>query len=528
MDFQPSEEELQIQRVARDYADRTLVPRAAARDLSCEFPVAELRELGRLGLLAIAVPEALGGAGSGPIAYSLALQELARGDASVAVAVSVTNMVGELIANNGTSAQCERWNPALASGELIAGAFALSEPEAGSDPAALRTVAQRVGGGWRITGTKQWITTGDHAGAMVVWAVTEPGAGHKGITAFVVPGGAKGLFVARLEDKLGLRASSTAQLVFDGVEVGDDAVLGVPGKGFALAMMALDGGRIGIASQAIGIARGALEAAIRYAKDRHTFGQPIIKHQAIGAMLADSATWLDAATLMTLRAASSKQHGQPLEAARPAVLAAGGDGQAVRQRARVEDLRPRAANPRRLRLRKGLPGRARAARRPGHPHLRGHERDPADRDCARLAPRGRLGPMSDRKIRILVAKPGLDGHDRGAKVVARALADAGYEVVYTGLHQTPEMIAAAAVQEAVDAVGLSIMSGAHMTLFPAVIEALAKRGAGEVTVFGGGIVPKDDLPKLAEMGVAKIFTPGASTNEIVEWVETYLRPKVGN
>ena len=132
----------------------------------------------------------------------------------------------------------------------------------------------------------------------------------------------------------------------------------------------------------------------------------------------------------------------------------------------------------------------------------------------------------DRKLRILVAKPGLDGHDRGAKVVARALADAGYEVVYTGLHQTPEMIAAAAVQEAVDAVGLSIMSGAHMTLFPAVIDALRTRGAGDVVVFGGGIVPKDDLPKLEQMGVAKIFTPGASTNEIVDWVETYLRPKV--
>src|SRR5579862_1242595 len=131
-----------------------------------------------------------------------------------------------------------------------------------------------------------------------------------------------------------------------------------------------------------------------------------------------------------------------------------------------------------------------------------------------------------RKLRILVAKPGLDGHDRGAKVVARALADAGYEVVYTGLHQTPEMIAAAAVQEAVDAVGLSIMSGAHMTLFPAVLEALKSRGAQDVCVFGGGIIPKDDLEKLAAMGVAKIFTPGASTQGSTEWVETYLRPKV--
>lgn len=130
-----------------------------------------------------------------------------------------------------------------------------------------------------------------------------------------------------------------------------------------------------------------------------------------------------------------------------------------------------------------------------------------------------------RKLRILVAKPGLDGHDRGAKVVARALADAGYEVVYTGLHQTPEMIAATAVQEAVDAVGLSIMSGAHMTLFPAVIDALKARGVGDVMVFGGGIVPRDDLPKLAEMGVARIFTPGASTQEIIGWVEEHVRPR---
>ena len=133
--------------------------------------------------------------------------------------------------------------------------------------------------------------------------------------------------------------------------------------------------------------------------------------------------------------------------------------------------------------------------------------------------------MTDRKLRILVAKPGLDGHDRGAKVVARALRDAGFEVIYTGLHQTPEMIANAAVQEDVDGVGLSIMSGAHMTLFPAVLEALKKRGAGGVTVFGGGIIPKDDLDSLTQLGVAKIFTPGASTQEIVEWVEQVVRPK---
>jgi alkylation response protein AidB-like acyl-CoA dehydrogenase len=309
MQLAPTEEQLLIQRTARDFAERVLIPKAAERDVTGVFPAAELRELGKLGLLAIAIPDELGGAGAGIVAYSLAMQELARGDASVAVAVSVTNMVGELIWRNGTPAQQQQWCPRLASGELVSGAFALSEPEAGSDPAALRTTATKTAGGWRITGTKQWITTGDHAGVMIVWAVTDPSAGHKGITAFIVPGNAKGLSVARLEDKMGLRASSTAQLVFDGVDVGDDAVLGQPGRGFALAMMALDGGRIGIASQAIGIARGALEAAIRYAGERKTFGQPIIKHQAVGNMLADAATWLEASALMTLRAAFLKETG---------------------------------------------------------------------------------------------------------------------------------------------------------------------------------------------------------------------------
>jgi alkylation response protein AidB-like acyl-CoA dehydrogenase len=310
MDFQPTEEQLLVQRTARDFADRVLAPKAAARDVSGQFPVAELKELGALGLLGIAVPEAYGGAEMGTVAYSLALQELGRGDGSVTVAVSVTNMVAELIAHGGSEALAKKWVPRLVSGELVAGAFALSEPEAGSDPAAMRTIARRVGDKWVLNGSKQWITSGDHAGVMVVWAVTDPGAGHKGITAFVVDGKAKGLTTSRLEEKLGLHGSSTAQLVLENVEVGDDAILDAPGKGFAFAMMALDGGRIGIASQAIGIARMALEAAITYAGERKTFGQPIIKHQAIGGMLADCATWLDAATLMTLRAAHAKQSKQ--------------------------------------------------------------------------------------------------------------------------------------------------------------------------------------------------------------------------
>jgi alkylation response protein AidB-like acyl-CoA dehydrogenase len=314
--LEPSEEQAAIRRTAREVADRLLAPRAAARDASGEFPAAELRELARLGLLGVAVPEHLGGVGAGPVAYALALQELARGDAAVAVAVSVTNMVAELIAQIGEEAQARRWVPPLVGGDLVCGAFALSEPQAGSDPAGLATQAVRHGDRWRLTGTKQWITSGDRAGVIVVWAQTAPpgsdaAAARRGITAFLVPGGAPGLSVGRLEEKMGLCGSTTAQLVLDGVEVGDDDVLGGVGGGFRLAMRALDGGRIGIAAQAIGIARGALEAATRYALDRVQFGQPIIRHQAVAGQLADAATWLDAADLMTLRAAQRKEAGLP-------------------------------------------------------------------------------------------------------------------------------------------------------------------------------------------------------------------------
>ena len=310
MQLEPTEEQRLIQRTAREFAERRLAPGAAARDKDGRFPVEELRELGQLGLLGVNVPEDLGGGAAGVIAYSLALQELAKVDASVAVAVSVTNMVAELIAAVGTPAQRTAYVPGLVSGAAVAGAFALSEPQAGSDPAGMRTIATKVDGGWRLSGTKQWITSGDRAGVLVVWAMTDLAAGHKGITAFLVRGGAPGLSVGRLEEKMGLHGSSTAQLVLDGVEVGDDAVLGGVGGGFRLAMMALDGGRIGIASQALGIARGALEAACRYAGEREQFGVTLWKHQAIGNMLADAATWLDAGLLLTLRAASLKEAGQ--------------------------------------------------------------------------------------------------------------------------------------------------------------------------------------------------------------------------
>jgi alkylation response protein AidB-like acyl-CoA dehydrogenase len=327
--FEPTEEQALVARTTRDYAQRVLAPRAAERDRTGDFPVGELRELADLGLCGIDVPEELGGAGAGAVAYVLALEELARADASVAVAVSVTNMVAELVARFGTDAQRREHVPRLTGGEYLCGAFALSEPHTGSDAAALTTTATRTAGGWRLRGAKQWITNGEQAGLVVVWAVTRPGAGAKGISAFLVRGGAPGLVVSRREDKMGLHGSSTVGLDFDDVELGEDALLGEEAGGFRLAMIALDSGRMGIAAQAVGIARMALDAAVAYARERTSFGKPIAQHQAVGNMLADSATWLEAARLLVHRAAWRKQKGLPysVEASMAKLLATEKAGQ---------------------------------------------------------------------------------------------------------------------------------------------------------------------------------------------------------
>jgi alkylation response protein AidB-like acyl-CoA dehydrogenase len=310
MDFALTEEQQLIQRTARDYAQRELLPLAAARDIDETFPTKQIRELADLGLLGVIVPEENGGVGAGFVAYSLAMQELGRADASVAVAVSVTNMVAELISLAGTDAQRDEHVSKIISGEYLTGSFALSEPHAGSNPVALRTKATRIDGGWRLEGTKQWVTSGDQSGVLVVWAVTDPGAGHRGLSAFLVRKGSPGLVVNRAEEKMGIRGSTTVQLNLDGVEVSDGDLLGEEGQGFKLAMIALDGGRLGIASQAVGIARGAFEASLNYSGEREQFGVPIIKHQAIGNMLADCATWIDAARLMTLNACWHKEQGR--------------------------------------------------------------------------------------------------------------------------------------------------------------------------------------------------------------------------
>ncbi len=310
IDFEPNETQRLVQQTARSFAQQHVLPEAAAIDREERFPFAQLKGLADLGLMAVNVSPELGGAGAGAVAYALAMMEVAKACASTAVTMAVTNMVGEVIAKFGTPAQAELYCPQLADGSFPAGAFALSEPEAGSDPGAMRTAARKVEGGWVIDGVKQWITSGAQAGVFVVWARTG-GPGTGGISCFLVPGGAKGLSVGKHEDKMGLRGSNTSSLTFDGVAVPDDALLGDLGGGFKIAMMALDGGRIGISAQSIGIATAALEEAIAYAKDRKQFGKPIGDFQALQFMIADSRAELDASRLLCLRAATMKERGVP-------------------------------------------------------------------------------------------------------------------------------------------------------------------------------------------------------------------------
>lgn len=310
MDLELTETQQMIARTARDFAERAVKPIAAEIDRTERFPIENIRGLAELGLMGVNVPAEFGGAEAGVVSYALAMMEIARACASTAVTMAVTNMVAEVIARFGSKAQREHHVPRLTSGEHVAGAFALSEPEAGSDPGAMLTTAERVPDGWILRGQKQWITNGAHAGVHVVWARTG-GPGTRGISTFLVERGTPGLKPGKPEEKMGLRASNTVPLTLDEVKVPSDAILGEEGQGFKVAMMALDGGRVGIASQAIGIATAALEEAVAYARDRKTFGKPIADHQAIQWMLADSATELDAARLLTLRAALLKEQGRP-------------------------------------------------------------------------------------------------------------------------------------------------------------------------------------------------------------------------
>jgi alkylation response protein AidB-like acyl-CoA dehydrogenase len=310
VDLELTETQTLIRDTARKFARERIAPQARTLDREERFPTELFKELAEVGLMGVNIPARYGGAEAGVVAYALAMMEISAADASTSVAMAVTNMCAELINRFGTEAQREKFVTKLVSGEAVVGAFALSEPHAGSDPGALSTTAVRKGDKWVLNGSKQWITSGAHAGVIVVWARTSP-AGNKGLSCFIVEGGTKGLIIGKHEDKMGLRSSNTVSLTFEECEIPADQLLGKEGEGFKLAMMALDGGRIGIASQACGVARAALEASVRYTKDRKAFNQPIAEFQAPRFMMADMKVQLSAAELLTFRAAHLKEQGRP-------------------------------------------------------------------------------------------------------------------------------------------------------------------------------------------------------------------------
>lgn len=310
MDFRYTEDHEMIRQMTRRFAEERLRPGVRERDAGGHFPVELHRELAELGLLGVNIPGEYGGAEAGVIAYSLAIQELARVDAAVAVTTSVTNMAAEILLKFGTPAQRAKYIPMITSGEAIAGAFALSEAGAGSDPGAMKTRAERKGDHFVVNGEKMWITSGGFAKVIILFARTGEGPGTRGLSAFVVTPDLPGFSVGREEDKMGIRSSNTVALSFDDCQVPAVNLLGEPGGGFKVAMTALDGGRLGISSQATGIAQGALDAAARYASERIQFGRPIAEFQSISNKLADMACEIDAARLLLMRACWLKENGK--------------------------------------------------------------------------------------------------------------------------------------------------------------------------------------------------------------------------
>ena len=293
----------------RSFAQGEVAPKAKELDETGRFPAELVKQLAQMGLMGMMVPEEYGGAGMDAVSYAMCMEEISAACASTGVIMSVNNsLVCYPLTAYGTDTQKKKWLTPLAKGEKL-GCFALSEPGAGSDPAGLKCVAKKVPGGYQIHGTKNWITNGKEADTCILFATIDKTAGHKGICTFIVDTKSKGFSVAKLEDKLGICASSTAQLFFDDVFVSDDCLLGKEGQGLKIALSTLDGGRIGIASQALGIARSALDASKKFASEREQFGAPIAKLQAIQFFIADMATRLQAARLLTWNAARMKDLG---------------------------------------------------------------------------------------------------------------------------------------------------------------------------------------------------------------------------
>jgi butyryl-CoA dehydrogenase len=311
MKLELSEEQQMIQTMAREFAESAIRPIAAEIDREARFPHETVKRMGELGLMGIAIPGQWGGSGADAVAYVVALEEIARICASHAVIMSVNNsLYCDPLYKHGTDTQRGRFLSPVAGGHAH-GCFALTEPQAGSDATNQHTVAVRDGDGYVLNGRKLFITSGREASFALVFCQTDRARGHHGISAFVVEKGTPGFGVSKTEDKLGIRASDTAELVFDDCRVPAANRLGEEGQGFRIAMGTLDGGRIGIAAQAVGIATGAYEKALAYARERKSFGVPIGQHQMVQWMLADMATAIDGARLLTLRAATLKDAGKP-------------------------------------------------------------------------------------------------------------------------------------------------------------------------------------------------------------------------
>ncbi|QFU31786.1 acyl-CoA dehydrogenase family protein [Brevundimonas sp. Bb-A] len=300
-----------VRDAVRAMARERIAPNAAAWEAAGAYPDDLFRELAELGLMGMTAPGEYGGAEADYVSYALALMELAAADGGLSTVVSVHNApVVAALLRNGSTDQKTRFLPRLCAGEII-GAFALTEAGAGSDASALKTRAERDGDGWRIDGSKQFITSGRISGLTIVFAVTDPAAGKRGLAAFLVPAGTPGLTIAKPEHKLGQKASDTCALSFDGMRIGDELRLGEEGDGYSIALANLETGRIGIAAQSVGMAQAALEIAVAYSKERIAFGKPIVEHQAVGFRLADLAARLEAARQLVLHAASLKDAGVP-------------------------------------------------------------------------------------------------------------------------------------------------------------------------------------------------------------------------
>jgi alkylation response protein AidB-like acyl-CoA dehydrogenase len=311
IDHQLTDEQRLIAETARDFVDNEIVPRARESDRAARFDIELARRVGDMGYLGAPVAEEFGGRGLDYLTYGLIVEEVGRGDSAMRTVVSVqTSLVCGSIERWGSDEQKRRWLPRLCAGEAF-GCFGLTEPDTGSDAASLRTRAEKVDGGWRITGQKMWISLGNVASLALVFAQTDPSAKHRGLACFLVPTSTDGFSAQEIHGKLGLRASDTAAVGLDGVEVPDDALLGEVGDGFKVAMSALDSGRYSVAAGCVGICEGCVQASVAYAKDRNQFGVPIASFQLVQEMIADQVVRRDAARMLVRRAALLKDAGKP-------------------------------------------------------------------------------------------------------------------------------------------------------------------------------------------------------------------------